>query len=159
MGIGSQAVFCCTFSFTPNQITGSVWQQPRDWGSLLNFSESGRGRGGGAQLLLISFGTRLHGICNGSNNGMEDGSGGHTIQPHNLGTGDKCPTPNFRALFGTERGHSSVLSSRVIDIRYPSGPLCPALLSVLRYWNWNLTVKSALCRNETVFFLLSINRT
>ena len=54
----------------PNNI-GPARQQPRDWGSLFHFSESGRGRG--AQLLLISFAsTRLHGICNGSINGMED---------------------------------------------------------------------------------------
>ena len=33
----------------------------------------------GAQLLLISFATtRLHGICNGSLNRMEDGGGGGT---------------------------------------------------------------------------------
>ena len=51
------------------------------------------GRGGGAQPLLNSFATtRLHGICNGSNNGMKDGGGGggHTLQPNSLGTGDKC---------------------------------------------------------------------
>ena len=46
--------------------------------------------GGGAQLLLISFATtRLHGICNRSINRIEDG--GHTLQPHSLGTGNKCP--------------------------------------------------------------------
>ena len=57
---------------------GPARQQPRDWGSIFNFSESCRGRG--TQLLLISFvTTRLHGICNGSINGMEDGGGGaHT---------------------------------------------------------------------------------
>ena len=37
--------------------------------------------GGGAQLLLISFATtRLHGICNGIINRMEDG-GVHTPAP------------------------------------------------------------------------------
>ena len=46
----------------------------------INFSVSGRGRA--AQLLLISFATtRLHGIGNGSIDGMEDG-GGHTLQPN-----------------------------------------------------------------------------
>ena len=50
----------------------------------------------GAQLLLISFATtRLHGICNGSINRMEDGGGGggHTPQRHSLGTANKCPPP------------------------------------------------------------------
>ena len=65
----------------------SARQHSRDWSSLFNFSESGWGRG--AQLLLISFATtRLHGICNGSINRMEDG-GTHS----SLGTGDKCPHP------------------------------------------------------------------
>ena len=27
---------------------------------------------------------------------MEDWGGGHTLQPHSLGTEDKCPTPTFR---------------------------------------------------------------
>ena len=73
-----------------------------------NFSESGRGRG--AQLLLISFATtRLHGICNGSINRMEDG--GYTLQPHSLGI--SAPThPKYPIfLFGIGRGHKSVLSS------------------------------------------------
>ena len=79
----------------PNNI-GPVRQQPRDWGSLLisRVSESGRGRG--AQLLLISFATtRLHGVCNGSINGMEDGGGGggHTLQSHSLRTKDMYPPP------------------------------------------------------------------
>ena len=79
---------------------GPARQQPRDWGSLFNFSEYGRGSG--AQLLLISFATtRLHGTCNGSINGMEDG--GHTLQPHSLRTGDNVtppppPNPNFRVF-------------------------------------------------------------
>ena len=80
----------------PNNI-GPARQRPRDWVSLIHFSESGRGRG--AELLLISFSsTRLHGICNGSIKGMED----------------KCPHPPQISeffLFGTGRGHKSVLSS------------------------------------------------
>ena len=67
-----------------------------DWGSLFNFSESGLGRG--AQLLLISFATtRLHGICNGSNNGMEAGGGGGGEGTHSsptaLGLGISDPHP------------------------------------------------------------------
>ena len=69
----------------PNTISPAR-QQPRDWGYLFNFYESGPS---GAQLLLITVvTTRLHGICNESNNGMEDGD---TLQSHSLGTGDKCP--------------------------------------------------------------------
>ena len=60
----------------------------------------------GAQLLLISFATRLHGICNGSNNGMEDGGG--STHATALGLGISAPAPNFRVLFGTGRGNSSV---------------------------------------------------
>ena len=134
------------FFIHPNLLNniGPARQQPRDWGSLFNFSESGQGRG--AHLLLISFATtRLHGICNGSNNRMEDGGGGgggHTLQPHSLETGDKCPpptpppSPNFRDWFGTGRGHKIVLSSAtglheiLNSIIYMPGPqskpcLCP----------------------------------
>ena len=77
----------------PNNIGPARQLQPRDWGSLFKFSESRRRRG--AQLLLISFATtRLHGICNGSNNRMEDGGGGgHRLQPHSLGTGISAPHP------------------------------------------------------------------
>ena len=68
-----------------------------DLGSL-NFSESDRRRG--AQLLLIRFATnRLHEICNGSIDGIEDGGGGGThSSPTALGLGISAPpqhTPNF----------------------------------------------------------------
>ena len=63
----------------------------------------------GAQLLLISFATRLHGICNGSNNGMEDRGG--STHGTALRFWISAPTPNFRVLFGTGRGNSSVFSS------------------------------------------------
>ena len=63
----------------------------------------------GTQLLLISFATRLHGICNGSNNRMEDG--GLSTHATALGLGISARIPNFRVLFGTGRGHSSVFSS------------------------------------------------
>ena len=78
---------CILYFFTyrqPNNI-GPARQQPMDWGSLLiSLSLVG---GVGAQLLLISFATtRLHGICNGSIYGIEDGGGGggggaHTPAP------------------------------------------------------------------------------
>ena len=82
----------------PNNISPAR-QQSRDWGSL-NFSESGRGRG--AQLLLIScMTTRLHGICNGSIDGMEDGGGGTHSSPTALGLRISAPpqhTINFRVF-------------------------------------------------------------
>ena len=35
------------------------------------------------------------GFAKESKNGMENrGGGGHTLQPHSLGTGDKCPPPH-----------------------------------------------------------------
>ena len=39
--------------------------------------------------------------------------GGHTLQPHSLGTGISDPRPpsNFRVLFGTGMGHKSFLCS------------------------------------------------
>ena len=62
---------------------------------------------GGAHLLLICFATTsLHRICKGSNNGM--GEGTHS-SPTALGLGVREPTPNFRVLFGTGKGHKSVV--------------------------------------------------
>ena len=52
----------------------------------------------GAQLLLISLATRLHGIRNGGNNGMEDGGG--STHATALGLGISAPTPNFRVFLG-----------------------------------------------------------
>ena len=63
----------------------------------------------GAQLLLISFATRLHGICNGSNNGMEDGGREHTC--HSLGTGDKCTHPKFPSFVWDWEGKQQCFSS------------------------------------------------
>ena len=71
-------------------------QQPRDWVSLFNFSESDQGMGG-AQLLLFNFATRLHGICNGSDNGMN---------PTALGLGISAPPPLFfEDLFTSTQKH------------------------------------------------------
>ena len=98
----------CVLFIQPYNIDPAGQQTP-DWGSLFNFSWVLSGEVS-AQLLLISFATRLHGICNRSNNGMEDGGGGtHTTA---LWLGISASTPNFRVLFGTGRGHNSVLSSR-----------------------------------------------
>ena len=74
-------------------------QEPRDWGSL-NFSESGWRRG--SQLLLIRFATtRLHEICNGNIDGMEDWGGGTHSSPTALGLGISAPpqhNPNLRVF-------------------------------------------------------------
>ena len=84
----------------PNNIR-PAGQLPRDWSSL-NFSESGWGRRW-AQLLLISCATtRVHGICNGNIDGMEDGGGGTHSSPTALGLGISAPPPkhtiNFRVF-------------------------------------------------------------
>ena len=47
--------------------------------------------------------TRLricNGICHGNNKGTEDGGGGegHALQPHTLGTWDKCPHPKLPSI-------------------------------------------------------------
>ena len=63
----------------------------------------------GAQLLLISFATRLHGNCNGSNNAMEDGGREHTC--HSLGTGDKCTHPKFPNFVWDWEGKQQCFSS------------------------------------------------
>ena len=108
-------MFPCVLYFfihtQPNNV-GPARQQPRDWGSLLiSLSLDG---GGGAQLLLISF-ARLHGICIGSIDGME--AGGTHSSPTALGLGISAPPPpnTFQIseffLFGTGRGHNSVLST------------------------------------------------
>ena len=87
------------------------------YGSLFNFSKSGWGKIG-AHLLHISFATtRLHGICNGSKIGVEDEGGGGEglpLQPHSLGTGDKCPPrthPKFWSFVWDREGAQKCLSS------------------------------------------------
>ena len=107
----------------------------------------------GAQLLLISFATRLHGICNGSNNGMEDGGG--STHATALGLGISAPTPNFRVLFGTGRGNSSVFlpNQTTGDFKIPSfaspghtrSPVCA---------NPNPNVHIFLSSNQGCFFFI-----
>ena len=110
MGIGSP-VFCTFFIHPKPNYIGPARQQPRDWGSLLNFSESGRGGHSNYLLALRLLGYMGFAEWKQQRNGKW--WGGHTLQPHSLGTGDKYPhpTPNFRVLLGTGRGHKSVLSS------------------------------------------------
>ena len=105
LGIGS-TVLCTFHSPQPNNI--DQHGSRLGTGALFCISLSLVGKVG-AQLLLISFATRLHGICNGSNNGMEDGGG--STHATALGLGISAPTPNFRVLFLTGRGNSSVSSS------------------------------------------------
>ena len=101
--------------------------------------------GGGAQLLLISYVARLHGICNGALKRMKVGEGGTTSSLTALRLGISAPTPNFWVLYGTERNpnHSSVLSSatRLHEIwkpiismpgsHSPQPCLCPPFLSAV----------------------------
>ena len=73
----------------PNNI-GSARQQPRDWGSLFNFSESGWGRGHSYYLLALSLDYMEFAME--ATTEWEIGGGG----PYSsLGTGDKCPPPQI----------------------------------------------------------------
>ena len=57
-----------------------------------------------------------------------EGGGGHILHPHSLGTGISAPpTPNFRVLFGSGRGHKSVLSQipRFTSLGHTHSPVCP----------------------------------
>ena len=89
---------------------GLARQQPRDWDSLFNISESGWGMGWGRPHCLLAL--RLldyMGFALEATTEWKMGRG-HTLQPNSIGTGGKCPpTPNSRILFG--RGHKSVLPS------------------------------------------------
>ena len=112
-------MFPCIFYFfhspQPNNI-GPACQQPRDWGSL-NFSESGGGGGHSYYLLALRL-LDYMGFAMEKSTAWKMEGGGHTLQFHSIGTGDKCPPPppkthpNFLSvLFGAGRGHKSVLSS------------------------------------------------
>ena len=71
----------------PNPITGPAWQQPMDWGSLFNFSESGLGRGHSYYLLALRLLDYMEFAIEATTEYKL--GGGHTLQPHSLGTGDK----------------------------------------------------------------------
>ena len=85
-----------------------------NWVSIFNFSESGRGRGHSYYLLALwldyvhVFGFAMETTRERM---MAGGGGGTLSSPTSLGLGISAPTPNFRVLFGTGRGHSSILSS------------------------------------------------
>ena len=77
-------------------------------------SESGRGRGHSYYLLALWLDyVHVMGFAmETSRERMMAGGGGGTLSsPTSFGLGISAPTPNFRVLFGTGRGHSSILSS------------------------------------------------
>ena len=107
------------FHSQPNNI-GPARQQPTDWGSL-NFSESGRrrkGGGGGHSYYLLAL-RLLYYMRFAMEASREWKMGGTHSSPTALGLGISVPppppqthTPNFWVfLFGTGRGHKSVLFS------------------------------------------------
>ena len=73
----------------PNNI-GPARQQPMDWGSLL-ISLSLIGGGGHSYFLLALRLLDYMGFAMEALTEWKMGVGGHTLQPHSLGTGDKCP--------------------------------------------------------------------
>ena len=93
----------------PNNI-GPARQQPR---ALFLISLSLFGGGLGAQLLHISFVTTgLHGICNGSKNGMEDRVTHSSLTALGLGISARHTRTQISEFgLGLECGHKSVLSS------------------------------------------------
>ena len=93
--------------------------QPRDCGSLFNFWVWSGGGG-----TAISLATRLHGICNATMQATTEWKRGHiwdilaTVQPHSLGTGDKCPPPPcFRVLFGNVQQCSILRDQTTGDLK------------------------------------------
>ena len=69
---------------------GPARQEPRHWGSL-NFSESGRRRGGGGHsyyLFALPLLDYMRFAMEASTEWKIGGGGGHILQPHSLGTGD-----------------------------------------------------------------------
>ena len=97
--------------------TGPARQEPRDLGSL-NFSESGRRRGGGGHsyyLFALPLLDYMRFAMEASTEWQIGGGGGGThSSPTALGLGISAPpqhTQNFRFLLWTGRGYKSVLSS------------------------------------------------
>ena len=90
-------------------------QQPRDCGSLFNFWVWS---GEGAQLLAWRQ------DCMGfAMQATTEWKRGHiwdilaTVQPHSLGTGDKCPIPCFRVLFGNVQQCSILRDKTTGDLK------------------------------------------
>ena len=105
LGIGS-TVLCTFHSPQPNNIDPAR-QQTRDWSSLFNFSDPGRGRWAHSYYLLA---LRLYYMYMEFAIATTEWGRGHTC--HSLGTGDKCTHPKFPSFVGTGRGHSSVFPPR-----------------------------------------------
>ena len=89
---------------------GGEMSYTRDWGSLLHFSESGRGRLAQSYYLLLALRLDYMEFAMEATTELKMGGGGST-HATGLGLGISAPTPNFRVLFGTGRGHSSIFSS------------------------------------------------
>ena len=93
MGIGSP-VFCTFFIHPKPNYIGPARQQPRDWGSLLNFSESGRGGHSNYLLALRLLGYMGFAEWKQQRNGKWWGGGGGThSSPTALGLGISAPIP------------------------------------------------------------------
>ena len=98
----------CTFHSPQLNNIDPAWQQTRDWGSLLHFSECGRGRWAHSYYLLA---LRLDYMEFAMEATTEWKIGGGSTHATALGLGISAPTPNYRILFGTGGGNSSVFSS------------------------------------------------
>ena len=95
----------CTFSFTPNPITQAQYGSSLGLSFLFLWVWSGEGKGYSNYIIALRL-LDYMGFAMEAKKGVEN-EVGHTLQPHSLGTGDKCPhppIPNFRVLFGTGRG-------------------------------------------------------
>ena len=106
--------FSCNLYFfihrQPNNI-GPAWQQPKAL-FLISLSLVGEGRGHSYYILALRL-LDYMGFAMEAKPEWKMGVG-HTLQPHSLGTGDRCPhppTPNLQVLFGTGRGHKNDLCS------------------------------------------------
>ena len=73
---------------------GGEMSYTRDWGSLLHFSESGRGRLAQSYYLLLALRLDYMEFAMEATTELKMG-GGREHTCHRLGTGDKCTHPKF----------------------------------------------------------------
>ena len=91
-------MFPCILYFfiqTQRNNIGPARQQPRDWGSLLISLSLVGGGGHSYYLLALRLLDYMGFAMEAWTEWKMGGGGGHTLQPHNLGTGDKGPSPNI----------------------------------------------------------------